>query len=258
MSKFVISKAMGNIPDDMLLEATEIKKKKSVGWVIFRAAACLAVVIGLLLAPLSGGGEGDFVTMPGVVKAYAYEVKDEENVDFSKLEEFAFVENQMKPGQNMWNPLTNYELAITPVVSEDDLQDYRITFEVSTEYGLLVGNYHNREKYKSYADAEMGKRANIENGETLYWEGHELNPDGESRYKGIEPGENTIYVELIIKADKHIIGYAIFEIVPVDGWGENAYTAVLVHSVYYPIVDGQFQTISEEFVRQEIENYKVN
>lgn len=256
MSKYRLSKAMNAVPDDMLQEAMEVKKKSRTGWTIFRAAACLAVVVGLLLATLGGGGEGDVVSMPGVMKAYAYEVKDEKNVDFSKLEEFAFVENQIKPGQNMWNPFTNYELAITPVVNEVNLLDYIITFDVSTKYGLLVGNYHDREKYKSYADAEMGKYATIDNGETLYWEGYEPNPDGESRYKKVEPGADAIYVDLIIKADTHIIGYAIFEIIPLgDGL---AYTGMLVHSVYYPMVNGQFQTITEDFVRQEIESYKIN
>lgn len=255
MKKLILSEALGAVPDDMLQEAMEVKKRKPVGKVLFRAAACLAVVVGLLLASM-GGGTDEPTAMPGILKAYAYEVREQKNVDFTGLEEYIFVENQIKPGQNMWNPLTNYELAITPVVDEEELQDYTITFDVSTKHGLLVGNYHNREKYKTYADAEMGKQATIDNGETLYWEGYEPCLDGTARRKAVDPGDDTIYVDLIIKADENIIGYAIFAIVPVEGWDGNAYTGMLVHSVYYPMVDGQFQAINEAFVWQEIADYK--
>ena len=66
MSKLVLSKAMGNIPDDMLQEAMEVKKKKPVGWVIFRAAvyaAVLALCIGIMLFWDGTGGKAPFISV---------------------------------------------------------------------------------------------------------------------------------------------------------------------------------------------------
>ena len=234
------------------------KKKSRTMWRRATAAAVALVILVTALVFWPVNDEPEIIAVPGVMKAYAYEVKDKKNVDFSKLGEYTFVENRIKPGQSIWNPFSNYELAITPVINEANLQDYTITFEVTTEYGIIVGNYHNREKYKSHADAVMGKCATIENSETLYWEGYEPITGGDFSYSYTNPGEDTIYVDMVIRADMYIIGYAIFEIVPVEGWDGLAYTGMLVYSAYYPMVDGQFQAVTEAFVRQEIENFKIN
>ena len=248
-----------------VLTMEDQKKRTPFGWrPVLRWVTAVAVAVVILFGALVFWPEGGdpsqpgIIAIPGVMKAYAYEVKDNKSVDFSKLGEYTFVENRIKPGQSIWNPFSNYELAITPVVNEANLQDYTITFEVTTKYGIIVGNYHNREKYKSYTDAVMGKCATIENGETLYWEGYEPNTGGDFLYTYTDPGEDTIYVDLVIRADTHIIGYAIFEIVPVEGWDGLAYTGMLVYSAYYPMVDGQFQAVTEAFVLQEIENFKNN
>ena len=76
MSKYALSKAMGAVPDDLLQEAMEVKKKRRTGWTILRAAACLAVVVGLLIAVMSGGREGEIITMPGAIKVYACDADD--------------------------------------------------------------------------------------------------------------------------------------------------------------------------------------
>ena len=57
MSKFILSKAMGNIPDDMLREAMEVKKHTGRKWIL-RAAACAAVLALLIGAMLFGNGSG--------------------------------------------------------------------------------------------------------------------------------------------------------------------------------------------------------
>ena len=58
MSKFKLSKAMGAVSDDMLLEAMEEKKQRRIGWSVLRAAACLAVVL-WIGAVLFGSGTGN-------------------------------------------------------------------------------------------------------------------------------------------------------------------------------------------------------
>ena len=253
-----LSEALSDISDDKIEAAANYAPKgRRQLWV--RVAAC-AAVLSILLTMFFWPGEvkvenGQIVAAPGILRAYAYEVKDEKDTDFSKLEEYEFVVNQIKPGKNMWFPISNYELAITPVVDEAYLEEFDVTFEVSTQHGALVYNYHNREKYTSYAEAVAGKYAVVANGETLYWEGFELYANGEA---GKMVGKDTIiYVDLIIKANEHIVGYAIFEIVALGGAYEgNARTGKLVSTVSFPMVDGCFQDVTKEYVLEEIAKFK--
>lgn len=67
-----------------------------------------------------------------------------------------------------------------------------------------------------------------------------------------------IWVDILIRADDKIIGFAVLEIVD---WVENGklveggYTIEDRYTEYYPLIDGQFQEISEDFVWQRIEQY---
>ncbi len=254
-----LSEALGGIADEKIEAAANLSQTRHRPlW--FRVAACAAVVALLVSALLFWPGktqteDGRIVAAPGILKAYAYEVKDEKDTDFSQLEEYQFVVNQIKPGKNMWFPLSNYELAITLVVDEAYLEGLNVTFEVSTLHGTLVRNYHNREKYASYTEAVAGKSTVVANGETLYWEGFEFDSNGET---GKMVGKDTIvYVDLIIKANEHIVGYAIFEIVALGGAYEgSARTGKLVSTVSFPMVDGCFQQVTKEYVQEEIANYK--
>ena len=71
-----LSRQLDFLPDQMVQEAMEVKKRKPVGKALFRAAACLAVVVGLLLAALGGDGERDIISMPGAIKVYACDADD--------------------------------------------------------------------------------------------------------------------------------------------------------------------------------------
>lgn len=253
-----LSDVLGGISDDKIEAAAHVvpRSRRHI-WI--RVAACAAVLAILLTALLWPGEtkteDGQIVVSPGILRAYAYEVKDEKDTDFSKLEEYEFVVNQIKPGKNMWFPVSNYELAITPVVDEAYLEEFAVSFEVSTQHGALVYNYHNREKYASYSEAVAGKYAVVANGETLYWEGFEFDSNEEAG-KMVDK-DTIIYVDLIIKANEHIVGYAIFEIVALGGAYEgSARTGKLVSTVSFPMVDGCFQDVTKEYVLEEIAKFK--
>ena len=66
MSKFVLSKAMGSIPDEMLQEAMTIKKNTGRKWII-RAAACAAMLALLIGAMLFGDGTGEKASFISVI-----------------------------------------------------------------------------------------------------------------------------------------------------------------------------------------------
>ena len=226
-------------------------------WVRVAAiAAALAILFtALTFWPFANGDNNSFIAVPGIMKAYAYEVEDQENVDFTQLNDYRFWENNVPSWKNMYFPLGNYELAITPVIDEEMYSQFDIRYEVFTNHGVLVGNYHNPEIYPSYTDAILGDYAQIGNGETLYWEGWELTSTGERADEFLISVKEKIYIDVIIKADTHIIGYAVFEIIRVP----DAYpllTAVLVKSIHFPMVDGAFQAITEVYVNQQLQNTK--
>jgi hypothetical protein len=58
------------------------------------------------------------------------------------------------------------------------------------------------------------------------------------------------FVEIIIKIEENLIGYAVIEINRVD---PLTYNAVVLKSVLFPQIDGEYQHISEEYVKTAIE-----
>ena len=61
-----------------------------------------------------------------------------------------------------------------------------------------------------------------------------------------------VWVDVVVKADGKIVGCTVFEMVM---WKDVMLTVEYVGSDYSPPADGQYQNISEEFVRQRIEAY---
>jgi hypothetical protein len=61
------------------------------------------------------------------------------------------------------------------------------------------------------------------------------------------------YVEIIIKLEEHIIGYAVIEINHEAGLN---YNAVVLKSVLFPQIDGEYQNVSEEYVEAAIKKIK--
>ena len=243
----------------------EKSKKGSALRVVRRIAACAAVLALLIGAMLFWPGEtqtedGRIIEAPGILKAYAYEVKDNKNVDFTKLDDYNLMNNEIEWDQNLWSPLLNYRgIAITPVVNEADFKDCTITFEVTTNRGELYGNYYNLEKYSGgMREARMGQSAVIENGETLYWEASEERGGDDFQYEQVSPDDGSIYINIVIKADTHIVGYAIIEIVPHEELGADVLTSKMIETVYFPKVDGEFQEIAAEYVHEEITQFKTN
>lgn len=133
-------------------------------------------------------------------------------------------------------------------VQEESLQGHTITYEISTNYGQLQG--------KSSSEA-LGKHTVIENGDAIRWTGNEIlemTQDGKSLKKVMRQLDN-VYVDVIVRADEQIIGYAVFEISCID-YDMALFECKLLKSVYYPKVDGQFQPISQEYVNRKIRQAK--
>lgn len=277
-----ISRCLDALPDEMVSEAMKPYRPRSLGWHIVRIAACLAIVIGLTIAlwpeeetpgaqlgtPTEGTTEitapsatmqKTFFAAPGILKVYAYDMN---GVDLSKMTTYELTEGVVSHPYE-WTFAMNsiYGLPLTLRVEDELWKNQPLTFYVETEYGGYYGDIHNA-KYKknendsvvSLKDVNLGNAFEVENGETIFWTAKEIY--AQSAEKGISPFEflenigNVIYTRIIIRCENHIVGYAMVKITHNEGW----YTASVVRSVFYPLVDGQFQQITEEYVRQEMQN----
>ena len=136
MSKFILSNAMGNIPDDMLAEALEVKKNNGRKWII-RAAACAAMVALLIGAMLFGDGTGEKAPFISVI-VYA----DDGNAVELKL-----------PDQNSAiSNTTNGGYLSAPPIEDDKTRFF---------FYVLLNEYEKQYVgYKVYQDGKELKREN--------------------------------------------------------------------------------------------------
>lgn len=129
------------------------------------------------------------------------------------------------------------------------MQDAAITYTVQTNYGDLYYDYYSKDSYDG--NIKQGKQCSYTAGQTILWQGQELNAmleDGMS-LEDVLAKTGRVFVDLVVKADDHIVGCAVFEIIPWNGIG---FTVRYLCSEYYPQVDEQYQPITEEFVQQRI------
>ena len=268
MSKFILSKAMGAVPDDMLLEAMEVKRKGRVSNRLVRIAA-VAAALALLLTGMHfwSGGEDDIVTMPGVLKAYACDI---EAIAEYELEQYALVENLEQSYQTMWAQHINVlskGIAISLQLDDDSLIESDIVIEVSTNLGELRGN-HYKDKYfvegdikQSKENAKLGKKGTIDNGEAVFWTGFEVldiyaagGKAGKSKEESfLETG--GVFVEFIVRVENHIVGFAVMEIVSVD-YESEIFGIELRDSAYFPKVDGEYQNVTQKYLDKRIRSAK--
>ena len=252
MKKFVLSEALGAVPDDMLQEAMEVKKKKPVGRVLFRAAACLAVVVGLLLAALGGGGERDIISMPGAIKVYACDADDVTSwEEKTQYELQAGVDTSLAyyiPAAS----ITSKGLVLTFEMEQGMFENTSLCFEVFVNKGTFYKKnedpwtLENDENYEFYL--ELGNQFQIQNGDTIYWR-----PDGRfSEMMEFAEEQGGIFADIIVKSGGHLVGYMVIEISMGDNPIAN-YVGFLAKADCFPMVDGEYQEISEEYVREQIQ-----
>lgn len=258
-----LSEAMTGIADEKVQSAMEAHPRRGRGRNIWIRVAAMAATLAILLtaALWPRENENGIVTAPGILKAYAYEMKGSDKIDITEMEGMELVDDSIPSYMAIYCPFMSVArgVVITPVVAEESLKDAEITYEVTANYGELYGDFYS-EKYTggnkiqaTREEAFLGKQASIKNWETIYWEGKELL--GEDSVALTE----KVYVDMIIKADGNIVGYGIFEM---DPWVEDGMvvglTGHLKHTVFYPLVDGEYQEITADYVGQQIAEYKAS
>ena len=276
MKNYTVSKALGNIPDDLLLEAMKYEKKRQPAMKILRVAACLAVVIGLLTAAFWPGTEEDIVTGPGLLTIRACATENQE------YEEIILKEGIILPAK--FDYRIDYNVAqVLPInlsLPDDAYPDMDITFEISTMDGIFAKNVgYDPDSPKDAPDATWlerivgsyyGQHFTVPNNTHMNWTPWGMNYDfvvqklkNGAKLEEIPDEQlnrffsnNPSYVDIVIRADEYIVGYSVIEIREVNGTlGPYAsdFTIQVLKIVSFPLVNGRLQKVSEQYVHEQIE-----
>ena len=268
-----ISRCLDTLPDEMLAEAMKPYKPRSLGRHIFRIAACLAIVIGLLIALWPQGEEpGEQMGMPTVgttaaptelpttlpeVPTAPTQTQGYELVKMSNVLKVYACNTKNVGGENiaqyelssdkpfllaLWNPLinaSNFALPLTFQIPENYFGAAEITFDVCSEYG---GFGQKPNDYENYHD-----QITIAAGNQLYFGGNSL------WNAATDIGEGkSFFADIIIYADGTVVGYGVISFC---FRGATCYAHEFT-TVCFPLVDGEYQEVTEEYVWEQIEEYK--
>jgi hypothetical protein len=98
----------------------------------------------------------------------------------------------------------------------------------------------NEGRFNPWAAGSYVQEKNVYSGETIYWQASGADIEG-------------AFVEIVLKKEENIIGYAVIEIYKRTG---VTHEAVVLKSVLFPPVSGKYQDVSEEYVKAAIEEIK--
>lgn len=192
MRKYDLSEALTQLPDEMLLEAQQAKRKKPALGRMLRAAACLCVVLGLSMW-IFGRGDG-IVTGPGLLTVTAY-AEDETGTQLALDAVSTF------PCDG-WGPFINLApgLPIELSLSEDVYPSNNITFEVTTTGArALVGADKNTYGWPGMYEI-MDTTFTVPNNTTIFWSTVAW-PDT------AWPNPQVAFMDIVIFDGEAIIGY---------------------------------------------------
>ena len=201
---------------------------------LLRLAAVAATLVILLTAVFWPGRtqDGQLITAPGVMKVYAYDLRGNEEI--AELEEY-----ELKSDDSYF--LTVYHQAISAswqsrfsfCVPEDYFGEAKITFDVSSEF------------------EEFARSITVEEDEGILMNSRQISEPVMKIKK--EVGEKgSFYLDIIIRADGHIVGYGVITF----GFDGLACKAYRFDTVCYPMVNGKYQEVTEEFVGEQIKAHK--
>lgn len=236
MSGKDLSEAMGGIADEKIESAIHAYEKKgtrrNVWFRVAAVAAMLAIVLTVALWPRQSEN-GEIITAPGIMKVYGYDWEESQNID--ALEKYELTSNEDYFRMIYFAPLSaNIKSTFTFEVPEDYFGDAVVTFDVSCEY-------------KEFCDD-----ITVDNRKGIVFDSWELvKPLHEI---GKEVGNGNFYLDIVIRADGNIVGYGVIAFCFYkDGQACKAYW---FKTVCFPLVDGQYQDVSEEYVWEQIAQCK--
>ena len=229
-----LSEAMEGIDDEKIESAIHAYEKRgarrNVWFRVAAVAAMLAIVLTVTLWPRRTAS-GEIITAPGIMKVYGYDWEENQDVDVLKKYELTSNEDYF---MTIYNAAisANWKRHFVFQVPEDYFGDAVVTFDVSCEY-------------KEFCDD-----ITVGNGKGIVFDSWQLaKPLGEIRK---EVGDGSFYLDVVIRADRNVVGYGIIAFC----FDELSCKAYRFETVCFPLVDGQYQEVTEEYVWSQIAQCK--
>ena len=239
-----ISKQLSYLPDDMIEEAMEMpKRQKTLRFTarVLRAAACLAVIIGLLFGIF--GRDSDPKTPKGGLLTISVGAVGN---DGTIITNFALDKNVELPDNFRWNPTYNYlpGIPLTFSVSGEEYNLNDIYFDITVTGGSFLRETNQPGLYK-----QISLHSTLKNSSTVYWHSWYDSADGVIYFE-----EDCAYADIIIFEKDTIIGYAVvgFRRLYNNDTPTFSFNAILLESVMFSVGE----TVTEEYVRPQMEAIK--
>ena len=260
-----ISEALGGIAEDKIEAAAKAAGK---GRNVWRSVAAVAAIVALVVAvfamlpkvweekPQLGlptfGVSGEqtlptdqvletmpqkFFAAPGILKVYGSSKVDATEEELKQYE--------MTDGIGSYGEVITIGGGISKGISllfrfpEDYFGESKISFVVSADYGRFLT-----------ADRTSKETVVVENGGIIWWKYGSLKEIEENR-------EGRFYANVIIYADGKAVGYGIIDFCyGIDNFNAPIFWTTSFTTVCYPLVDGEYQDVTEEYLWEQIAEYK--
>ena len=239
-----LSRQLSFLPEDMVEDAMapdkEIRRKHTWHQVV-RVAACLAVIIGLLLGvPLLMPGTDSRTESPLVIKGFAID------------EEGGYQEIILSP-ETDWYPWSTSSNVIPGLpfflsVTSDDYNEKDISFRVRANGGALLVGEAGCTRLWQGRYPRLPNDGSVANNTMVYWKS--VKKDAAGNYIGFYDKQNA-YIEVIVYEKDRIIGYAVLLVTHINpDKNENpCYSISLLTNEAFSEKEQNSGKITEEYVR---------
>ena len=234
--------ASGDLKKEVL--AMKSKSKPDFRLMAKRAALCAAVLV-LLIGTVffwpSGGktDNGQIVAVPGVLKVYATELQ---NASVEELQKHELKEGI--GGYGSYIPYSNLSRGIPLLfqIPNDYFGEAEVCFSISADYGWF-----------SSEGVGATDAITVKNGDRLWWQCSPLSNEQE-----VVDKNDRFYGYVIIYADNNIVGYGVIDYYYLEPENDMrpVFCAIGFSTVCFPLVDGEYQDVTEEYVWKQIEEHR--
>ena len=254
-------------PDDLTNAVLQIPQKQRRAIPrplrLVAAAAVVALVIGALA--FWPAGEKEYVTAPGLLTIRAYALNENEISDINST---VLEEGVELPWEYAWsNAISHlpicYGLPIKLVIPEEIYAGMDISLDICVTGGSCnripnITMDPDTKEIIAERDFNLGTKFTVPNGYTIYWTSD--SPDMKETARG------RSFVDVIIRADNMIVGYAVIEVAEQlpEGVTEPPkgtvypYLAKVLAIVSFPQVEGEYQSVVRRYVEKKFEEVHQN
>ena len=252
MNSQEFDRALTNISDPLIDSAARAydRGKRRPGYKKYLRIAAAAAAVVILLTALSFWHAGtDFfgkgiVAVPGVMRVYACEPEESEG---SSLEAYELTDG-IDSYNRVWVPgvsglQTGYGIPLTFQLDPQYYGEADLSLHLSVDFGVF---------FCTDAVDDVNQEITVKNGQTAVWLGRQWYDASEL----IDPS-GKYYGYILIYADETLVGYGVIDFIYQHKEGHlPSFSATNFSTYCFPLIDGEYQDVSEEYVWEQIEQLK--